>query len=132
MYDFRTNTHNDNAMSYAALPMYALDIVQADTRLTDSAKNVFIRLMAYASGKRTHLFYITATWVAVRTGICIKTAQRALALLKTTGYVNDEGIVMPDPLPEQKAQRATVKQSLTVKPVQPTVQVDHVGSRLIG
>lgn len=106
MYDFLTNTHNENAMSYAALPMYALDIVQTDTRLTDSAKNVFIRLMAYASAKRTHLFYITATWVAVRTGICIKTAQRALQLLKTAGYVNDEGIVMPDPLPEQKAQRA--------------------------
>jgi len=102
-----------------------LDIVQTDARLTDSAKNVFIRLMSYASSKRTHLFYITATWVAVRTGICIKTAQRALQLLKATGYVNDEGIVMPDPLPEQKAQRATVKQSLTVKPVQPTVQVDH-------
>jgi co-chaperonin GroES (HSP10) len=108
MYDFRTNTHDGNAMSYATLPMFALDIVQADARLTDSAKNVFIRLMAYASAKRTHLFYITATWVAVRTGICSKTAQRALQLLKATGYVNDEGIVMPEPQAEQKAQRAPV------------------------
>lgn len=108
MYDFRTNANDGTVMSYATIPMYALDIVQTDTRLTDSAKNVFIRLMAYASGKRTHLFYITATWVAVRTGICIKTAQRALQLLKSTGYVNDEGIVMPDPLPEQKAQRVAV------------------------
>lgn len=147
MYDFRSNTHAGSAMSYATLPMYALDIVQTDARLTDSAKNVFIRLMAYASAKRTHLFYITATWVAVRTGICTKTAQRALQLLKTTGYVNDEGIVMPDPLPEQKAQRApvpkigtsvvvskmetikpeqaTIKQSLTVEMSEPAKNLDN-------
>jgi hypothetical protein len=132
MYDFRTNANDGTVMSYATIPMFALDIVQTDARLTDSAKNVFIRLMAYASSKRTHLFYITATWVGARTGICTKTAQRALQLLKATGYVNDEGIVMPDPLPEQKAQRTpvskigtsvVVSKMETAEPVQLTVQV---------
>jgi hypothetical protein len=64
-----------------------------------------------------------------------------LQLLKATGYVNDEGIVMPDPLPEQKAQRApvtkigtsmVVSKMETVKPAQPVVKesltVESIGN----
>jgi len=105
MLDLRTMTHNGTAVAYATLPMYMLNAVLQQDKLTPAAKLVFIRLMAYASAVNTSTFAITVAWVAKNTGLCRKTAATALASLTTQGYVNANGIVFSTP--PEKTKRAT-------------------------
>lgn len=105
MLDLRTMTYNGTAVAYATLPMYMLNAALQQDTLTPAAKLVFVRLMAYASAVHTNTFAITVAWVAKNTGLCRKTAARALALLSDQGYVNDSGIVFT--APPEKTKRTT-------------------------
>lgn len=105
MLDLRTMTYNGTAVAYATLPMYMLNAALQQDTLTPAAKLVFVRLMAYASAVHTNTFAITVAWVAKNTGLCRKTAARALALLSDQGYVNSAGIVFT--APPEKTKRTT-------------------------
>lgn len=105
MLDLRNMTYNGTAVAYATLPMYMLNAALQQDTLTPAAKLVFVRLMAYASAVHTNTFAITVAWVAKNTGLCRKTAARALALLSDQGYVNDSGIVFT--APPEKTKRTT-------------------------
>lgn len=105
MLDLRNMTYNGTAVAYATLPMYMLNAALQQDKLTPAAKLVFVRLMAYASAVHTNTFAITVAWVAKNTGLCRKTAARALSLLSDQGYVNDSGIVFT--APPDKTKRTT-------------------------
>lgn len=105
MLDLRNMTYNGTAVAYATLPMYMLNAALQQDKLTPAAKLVFVRLMAYASAVHTNTFAITVAWVAKNTGLCRKTAARALALLSDQGYVNSTGIVFT--APPEKTKRTT-------------------------
>ena len=120
MFDYKTFSYQGTPVSYAVVPMYMLNIIMNDSRLTQSAFKVFMRLMAYASSVNSCQFKITHAWLEKNTNLSDKTVSRAMAQLKEYGYVNDDGIVYS--VPPQESSRATVKQSLPVQPV-PSVQV---------
>lgn len=122
MFDYKTFSYQGTPVSYAVVPMYMLNIIMNDSRLTQSAFKVFMRLMAYASCVNSCQFKITHAWLEKNTGLSDKTVARAMAQLKACGYVDDMGVVYMAPPVEAK--RATVKQSLPVQRA-PSVQVNH-------
>lgn len=123
MFDYQSFSYDGKPVSYAVIPKYMIDVIMLDDRITLSALKIFMRLMTYASAVNSCRFKITHAWLEKNTALSPKTVARALAQLKSYGYVNDDGIVYS--APPQEAKRATVKQSLTVQPV-PSVQVHHI------
>lgn len=97
MYDFSQHTYNGEAVAYAALPNYLLDLIDADASLTPTAKLIYFRLLRYAAYKKSTTFIITMAWLSQRLQLNRKTVAAGLSLLKTHGYLTDEGIVIPAP-----------------------------------
>jgi hypothetical protein len=97
MYDFSQHTYNGEAVAYAALPNYLLDLIDADASLTPTAKLIYLRLLRYAAYKKQTTFIITMAWLSERLQLNRKTVAAGLSLLKTHGYLTDEGIVIPAP-----------------------------------
>lgn len=97
MYDFSQHTYNGEAVAYAALPNYLLDLIDADASLTPTAKLIYFRLLRYAAYKKSTSFIITMAWLSERLQLNRKTVAAGLSLLKTHGYLTDEGIVIPAP-----------------------------------
>lgn len=97
MYDFAQHTYNGEAVAYASLPNYLLDLIDADTSLTPTAKLIYFRLLRYAAYKKSATFVITIAWLSERLNLNRKTVAAGLSLLKSNGYLTDEGIVIPAP-----------------------------------
>ncbi len=121
MFDHKHMTYSGTAVAYATLPMYMLNIIMLDNRLTPAAKLVFVRLMAYASAVGVGFFGITTPWVQNNTGLCRKTVSRSLDLLAQHGYLNENGIVYQEP--PQQAKRVVVREPKYTTPQ--SVQVHH-------
>jgi hypothetical protein len=97
MYDFVQHNYNGEAVAYAALPNYLLDLIDADASLTPTAKLIYFRLLRYAAYKKQTTFIITIAWLSERLNLNRKTVSAGLLLLKSHGYLTDEGIVIPAP-----------------------------------
>lgn len=97
MYDFSQHTYNGEAVAYASLPNYLLDLIDADASITPTAKLIYFRLLRYAAYKKSTTFIITMAWLSERLQLNRKTVAAGLSLLKTHGYLTDEGIVIPAP-----------------------------------
>ena len=97
MYDFVQHRYNGEAVAYASLPNYLLDLIDADTSLTPTAKLIYFRLLRYAAYKKQTSFIITIAWISERLQLNRKTVAAGLSLLKSHGYLTDAGIVIPAP-----------------------------------
>lgn len=126
MYDFSQHTYNGEAVAYAALPNYLLDLVDADASLTPTAKLIYFRLLRYAAYKKSTSFIITMSWLSERLQLNRKTVAAGLALLKTHGYLTDEGIVIPAPSTMSTgARQAPCSPNLTQKHAKVTLAAIH-------
>lgn len=97
MYDFTQHTYNGEAVAYASLPNYLLDLIDADQNLTPTAKLIYFRLLRYAAFKKSTTFIITIAWLSERLKLNRKTVAAGLQLLKAHNYLSDKGIVIPEP-----------------------------------
>lgn len=97
MYDFSQHTYNGEAVAYASLPNYLLDLIDADNQLTPTAKLIYFRLLRYAAYKKSTTFIITIAWLSQKLQLNRKTVAAGLSLLKSNGYLTDEGIVIRAP-----------------------------------
>ena len=126
MYDFSQHTYNGEAVAYAALPNYLLDLIDADASLTPTAKLIYFRLLRYAAYKKSTSFIITMAWLSERLQLNRKTVAAGLSLLKTHGYLTDEGIVIPAPsIISTGARQAPCSPNLTQKHVKVTLAPTH-------
>ena len=105
MYDFSQHTFSGESVAYASLPNYLLDLIDADTHLTPTAKLIYFRLLRYAAYKKQTTFIITIAWLTERLSINRKTVAAGLQLLKNSGYLTDEGILIPAPTKTNKVAR---------------------------
>ena len=77
MYDFNTHAYNGSSVAYSALPSYLLDLVDADTQLTPTAKLIYFRLLRYAAYKKSTIFIITIAWLSQKLQLNRKTVLLA-------------------------------------------------------
>jgi hypothetical protein len=94
-------------VAYASLPNYLLDLIDADSQLTPTAKLIYFRLLRYAAYKKQTTFIITIAWLTERLSLNRKTVAAGLLLLKSSGYLTDEGILIPAPTKTKKVARKT-------------------------
>jgi hypothetical protein len=107
MYDFSQHTFSGESVAYASLPNYLLDLIDADSQLTPTAKLIYFRLLRYAAYKKQTTFIITIAWLTERLSLNRKTVAAGLLLLKSSGYLTDEGILIPAPTKTKKVARKT-------------------------
>ena len=122
MFDYKTMTTPDGEhVSYATMPMYMINTIMLDDRLTHSACKIFMRLMAYASSVNSCQFKITNKWVEENTALSERTVIRALDQLRTLGYIDANGIVYGKPPANQLRATATpARTSVAQRKVQTT------------
>jgi hypothetical protein len=126
MYDFSQHTYNGEAVAYAALPNYLLDLIDSDKSLTPTAKLIYFRLLRYAAYKKQTTFSITIAWLSQRLQLNRKTVAAGLSLLKSHGYLTDEGIVIPAPsLTSTGARQTPCSPNLTQKQAKITLAAIH-------
>ena len=126
MYDFAQHRYNGEAVAYASLPNYLLDLIDADTSLTPTAKLIYFRLLRYAAYKKQTTFTITISWLSERLNLNRKTVAAGLQLLKAHNYLSDEGVVIPEPpTTSTGARKAPCSPSNTQKQAKVTLATIH-------
>lgn len=126
MYDFSQHTYNGEAVTYAALPNYLLDLIDADASLTPTAKLIYFRLLRFAAYKKQTTFIITMAWLSERLQLNRKTVAAGLSLLKSHGYLTDEGIIIPAPsIISTGARQASCSPNLTQKQAKVSLAAMH-------
>lgn len=121
-YNFKEKTYNNALVAYTTLPFHALEaILSAD--LNPTAKLSYIRLLTYAAGKNRTTIQFEMTWLAKEINVDRKTVAKAVKQLKSAGYLNEQGLVIPEPanyIAPKVAKVATAKPDTV-----PSVQILH-------
>lgn len=125
MYDFVQHRYNGEAVAYACLPNYLLDLIDANQNLTPTAKLIYFRLLRYAAYKKQTTFIITIAWLSERLKLNRKTVAAGLSLLKSHGYLTDEGIVVPAPVISTGARQVLCSPNNTQKQAKVTLATIH-------
>lgn len=121
-YNFKEKTYNNALVAYTTLPYHALEaILSAD--LNPTAKLSYIRLLTYAAGKNRTSIQFEMSWLAKEINVDRKTVAKAVKQLKSAGYLNEQGLVIPEPanyIAPKVAKVATAKPATV-----PSVQILH-------
>lgn len=121
-YNFKEKTYNNALVAYTTLPYHALEsILSAD--LNPTAKLSYIRLLTYAAGKNRTSIQFEMTWLGKEINVDRKTVAKAVKQLKSAGYLNEQGLVIPEPtnfIVPKVAKVATAKPATV-----PSVQILH-------
>lgn len=118
-YNFKEKTYNNKPVAYTTLPFHALEAILSDD-LNPTAKLSYIRLLTYAAGKNRTSIQFQMTWLAKEINVDRKTVAKAVEHLKSAGYLNEQGLVIPEPDDYIVPKVATAKPATV-----PSVQILH-------